>query len=101
MTGCLQVKKDHYYIVLSETANGKRKRKWIPTHLTEKGNKRKAEKLLHETIAKYQEKDAPSNILMADFVEQWLSIIKEKVDEVTYQGYENLACRHIIPYFKL
>lgn len=100
MTGCLQVKKDYFYIVLNETVNGKRKRKWIATHLHVKGNKRKAESLLREALQKYQANGVPSDILMSDFVEQWLSMAKNKVDEVTFQGYESLAHKHIIPYFK-
>lgn len=100
MTGCLQVKKDYFYIVLNETVNGKRNRKWIATHLPVKGNKRKAESLLREALQKHQSKGVSSDILMSDFVEQWLSIAKTKVDEVTFQGYESLAHKHIIPYFK-
>ena len=50
MTGSLQVKNGKYYMVLNSTENGKRKQKWISTGLTEKGNKRKAEQMLRETL---------------------------------------------------
>ena len=54
MTGSLQKKtladgKEYYYMVLNfyDRHTGKRKPKWIPTELPVKGNKRKAEQLLH------------------------------------------------------
>ena len=62
MTGSLQQKtladgKAYFYIVLNfyDRHTGKRKPKWIATGLPVKGNKRKAEQLLYEEIAKYPE----------------------------------------------
>lgn len=101
MTGCLQVKNGMYYIVLSTYENGKRKRPWIPTGLTAKGNKRKAEQMLRETLCEYEQKAGVvhSDIRFSDFVRYWLTVSKRKVDEVTYQGYETLANVHVLPYF--
>ena len=54
MTGSLQVKNGKYNIVLNTYENGKRKQKWINTGLPEKGNKRRAEKLLIEKLHEYE-----------------------------------------------
>ena len=54
MTGSLQVKNDKFYIIINLKENGKRKQKWIATGLEVKGNKRKAEQLLRETLFAYE-----------------------------------------------
>lgn len=102
MTGSLQVKNGKYHIVLNiQKAGEKRKQKWISTNLPEKGNKRKAEKMLREAIAEYEKKQPYSrtNILLADYIRLWLDQVRRRVDEVTFQGYEALARVHILPYF--
>ena len=49
VAGHLQEKKGYYYIVLSyKNDEGKRKTKWLPTKLTVKGNKKRAERMLQE-----------------------------------------------------
>ena len=101
MTGSLQTKGDKYYIVLNVYEKKKRKAKWIPTGLSVKGNKRKAEQLLHEAIQEYEQKKwiSEDDTLFSDSIRNWLTIIQRKVDPVTYQGYELLAKSHILPYF--
>lgn len=101
MTGSLQVKNDKYYAVINYYENGKRKQKWICSNLTVKGNKTRAEKFLREQITIYENKSGiiNSDILFSDYVKIWLEQIKKTVDEITYQGYEQLANAHIIPYF--
>lgn len=102
MTGSLQVKKDKYYIVLNTyDAHGKRKPKWISTGLTEKGNKKRAEKMLREQLSEYeeQEKLVKCDMLFSDAVRQWLKDTIIRVDAVTLQGYEALSTAHILPYF--
>ena len=102
MTGSLQVKRDKYYIVLNTyDENNKRKLKWIATNLPVRGNKRRAEQLLRETLRQYEaeEKPAGDNILFSDAIRAWLDESALRVDEVTWQGYEALAKRHILPYF--
>lgn len=54
MTGSLQIKDNKYYIVLNSYASGKRRQKWIRTDLPVKGNKRRAEQLLRQTIQAYE-----------------------------------------------
>lgn len=101
MTGSLQVKNGKYYIVLNTYENGKRKPKWIGTNLETKGNKRNAEKLLRETLLKYEQtpQTVKSDVLFSDYVRLWLKIAQRRVDSVTYQGYEILARTHVLPYF--
>lgn len=101
MTGCLQIKKDMYYIVLNTYENGKRKQKWLSTGLPVKGNKRKADQLLRETLHKYELNSGtvPYDVTLADCVRHWLTVAKRKVDPITYQGYEAIARLHVLPYF--
>lgn len=55
-TGSVQEKNGRFYFVLNlYDANGKRKTKWISTGLTVRGNKRKAEAMLHEVLLRYDE----------------------------------------------
>ena len=85
MTGSLQTKGDKYYIVLNVYEKKKRKAKWIPTGLSVKGNKRKAEQLLHEAIQEYEQKKwiSEDDTLFSDSIRNWLTIIQRKVDPVT------------------
>lgn len=101
MTGSLQEKNGIFYIVLNTYEGGKRKLRWISTHLPVKGNKRKAEQLLREKLREYEAngKSIQSNVTFAEYVRHWLTIAQRKVDPVTYQGYEILAKTHVLPYF--
>lgn len=103
MTGSLQVKNGKYYMVLNGTENGKRKQRWVSTGLTEKGNKRKAEQMLREKLAE-EERKAPSgeavNILFTDYLQRWLTLSEQRVDEVTMQSYRMLTLRHVLPWFQ-
>jgi len=101
MTGSLQIKNDKYYIVISDYVNGKRKQKWLKTGLPVKGNKRKAEQMLRDVVQDYERQRGiiRSDVTLADYVRQWMTQAKRRVDEITYQGYEILATGHILPYF--
>ncbi len=101
MTGSLQIKNEKFYVVLNYQENGKRKLKWISTSLPVKGNKRKAEQLLRETLREYEQapKTVKSDVLLSDYIRRWLVNVQRKVDPVTYQGYEVLAKRQVLPYF--
>ena len=102
MTGSLQTKNDKFYIVINlRDANGKRKNKWISTGLEVKGNKKRAEKLLRETITEYEkrEKLVHSDITFADAIREWLRGAEIRVDTVSHEGYTELANAHVIPYF--
>lgn len=101
MTGSLQVKNDKFYMVLNSTENGKRKQKWISTGLSIKGNKRKAEQMLREKLSE-EETIAPavcSDMPVSACVRKWLSEVKRRVDDVTFQSYDLIAQKHVLPYF--
>lgn len=104
MTGILQIKNGKYYCVLDyKDEKGVRKRKWVSTKLEAKGNKRKATEILNNLLAKYAEKELGSNsddILFTDYLLQWFDKKKNKVETVTFEGYNTLVDRHIIPYFE-
>lgn len=128
MTGGIYEKKGKYYAVLNlRDENGKRIKKWIPTGLDVKNNKRKAEAFLQEKIREYEGlqntqtetaciKKEPENktynppakrvVLSAtpfvDVVNDWLADKKaaDTLDKATFQFYESLCNNHIIPYFK-
>ena len=99
VAGHLQIKKDYYYIVLNlKDEQGHRKSKWLPTGIQAAGkkNEKKAQDMLLETRCSYKETvirsteldsvRMTSTILFADYMLNWLSIIKSSVEEVTYAG---------------
>ena len=83
MTGNIQVKDGKYYLILNLHENGKRKQKWISTNLDVKGNKRNAEKLLRETLAKYEAESGhpKSDLAFSEYVKVWLKYISKQVEE--------------------
>ena len=94
---------DYYYIVLSyRDINNKRKTKWISTGLKLKGNKKKAEALLLETRKNFKPEliALKDDMLFADFLEQWLSVVKTRIEITTYASYENQVKKTIAPYFR-
>ena len=71
VAGHLQEKKGYYYIVLSyKDGEGKRKTKWLPTKLTVKGNKKRAERMLQDARRDFVPEGVvdSENILFADFM---------------------------------
>ncbi len=103
MTGCLKIKNDTYYAVLNLKEGGKYKQKWISTKLNVKGNKHKVTEFLNDQLARYEENIAsekPHDILFTDYIKQWLEKKKNKVELVTFEGYEIQVKCHILPYFK-
>ena len=99
MSGSLQIKNGYYYVVLNLYENGKRKQKWIPTGLTTKGNKRKADRILKDKIREYESSTPDSSVLFSNYIRLWLDNVKQRVDEVTYQGYLVNANKRVLPYF--
>lgn len=103
LTGSLQVKGDRYYAVLSFKEGEKNKTKWISTKLKTKGNKRKAETILKDLIAKYESFDFSkenTNIKFSDYAQKWLDRKKGTIEQCTWDGYYNSVVKHIIPYFE-
>ena len=78
---------------------GRRKTKWIATHLPVPGNRKRAEELLFQTRHQYADSKGESGLLFADYMLQWLGIMKAKVSPTTYTGYRNLVENSICPYF--
>ena len=103
VAGHLHEKNGYYYIILNLTdANGKRKPKWISTKQPVKGNKKRAEQLLMEERKRYSQptKSKDDDILFADFMEQWLDVVKGSITTVTYSSYANMVKVIIAPYFR-
>lgn len=101
IAGHLQQKKGYWYIVLNlYDADGRRKPKWIATHLPVQGNKRRAEELLFQARHQYADSKACSELLFADYMFQWLEEMKVKVSPATYHSYKYIVERSIYPYFQ-
>lgn len=101
VAGHLHEKNGYYYIILNLTDSaGKRKPKWISTGLTIKGNKKRAEQMLMEERRKYANAKTGDDVLFADFIEQWLEIVKSTVSIPTYSSYVNAVKSIIAPYFR-
>ena len=86
VAGHLREKNGYYYAVLNyNDAFGKRKTKWIATGLTVKGNKKKAEAFLMEERQKLQpEEPVEGDIFFADYMEQWLDVVKSSIAVATF-----------------
>ncbi len=104
VAGHLQEKRGIYHIVLSyQDANGKRRSKWISTGLPIKGNKKKAEELLREAQRDFVptlDKQVNRDMLFADFLEDWLEIVKPTIQLSTFSSYSNMTKGVIGPYFR-
>lgn len=96
--GSLQIKSNKYYAVFR--VNGKVK--WHSLGIeARRGNKRKAEQAMAELAAQYNENPEDFNKTdFADYIEIWLESVKNHIDIITYEGYEQYAKKHIIPFFK-
>ena len=97
VAGHLREKNGYYYAVLNyNDAFGKRKTKWIATGLTVKGNKKKAEAFLMEERQKLQpEEPVEGDIFFADYMEQWLDVVKSSIAVATYASYAAVSYTHL------
>lgn len=102
MTGSLQVKNGKFYMIINDRENGKRKQKWIATGLDVRGNKRRAEQLLRETLLEYERtpKRPKCDLLFSDYIRSRLKVAERRVDSVTFQGYQLMANAQVIPFFE-
>lgn len=105
VSGHLQVKKGFYYVVLSYyNNNGKRRVKYFSTGLPEKGNKRKAEaelaRIRSEFVPPQEVGELASNMPFADYLLEWLEIVKVRVKATTFSSYEQMVKSVIEPYFR-
>ncbi|WP_025849470.1 site-specific integrase [Paenibacillus ehimensis] len=114
VAGHLQEKKGNFYIVLNyKDETGKRKSKWIATGLPVKGNKKKAEAMLQEARQNFEptqkviEEESVSNTedeekdtLFADFMLEWLEMMKYQVEVTTHSAYSFAVNTRVVPYFR-
>ena len=102
VSGHLAEKKGYFYAVLNyNDIHGKRRSKWIATGFTVKGNKKRAEAFLQEQRRIFQvDEPISETVLFADFMEQWLKVIKSSVALTTFSSYSNMVKKVIVPYFK-
>ena len=104
VSGHLQVKKGFYYVVLSYyNNNGKRRVKYFSTGLPEKGNKRKAEAELVRIRSEFVPQEVgelASDMPFADYLLEWLEIVKVRVKATTFSSYEQMVKSVIEPYFR-
>ena len=81
MTGSIQEKHGKLYAVLCyKDVLGKSQRKWVPTNLEVRGNKKRAESMLPNIIEEYlylEPKECKS-VLFVDYIREWL--IRKKAD---------------------
>ncbi len=106
MTGCLQIKNDKFYAVLNLKVDGKRKPKWIPLGIPIRGNKRKAEAELNRLIEEYEKEEeikannSAADILLADYLQKWLNMVKPTIAYSTYHSYRNMIDARLDKYFR-
>ena len=110
ITANLFIRRGLYYVILNyRDNNNKRKQKWIPTGLTEKGNnKRLVNKKLIEVQQNYKKylpsecsfetNEAEKNFEI--YLEEWLEGYKHKIEENTYCSYKTVVTK-VSEYFKV
>jgi len=106
ITGRLQEKGGRYYMVLNiKDGNQKWKPKWVATGLPTKGNKKRAEAMLHNAIKAFEAKAAQENmisdeLMFSDFMLNWLELMRNSIEETTFTAYRFCVKNKIAPYFK-
>ena len=103
MTGKLKVKNGIYYAVINykDTFN-RYKQKWISTGLKERGNKKEAQKILDEELAKFSieqtdekekyavvEQKIDNDIIFMDYVEKYVFNKEKELSPNVFASYKN------------
>lgn len=98
MEGSLIIKGNYYYAKFR--VNGKQK--MLATKVPVKGNnKRKAERVLKELIAKYEGLNLENeNVLFTAFLDKWLQSVKPILKPATWESYDKTVSGKIKPYFE-
>lgn len=82
----------------------KRHIKYVATGLPEKGNKRKAQAKLTEIRNSFEippeEGEMYADMLFADYLLEWLQVVKVRVKPTTYSSYDGMVRQTIEPYFR-
>ena len=98
MEGSLIIKGNYYYAKFR--VNGKQK--MLATKVPVKGNnKRKAERVLKELIAKYEGLNLENeNVLFTIFLDKWLQSVQPILKPATWESYDKTVSGKIKPYFE-
>lgn len=107
------------YLFLYLDTSGKRRQKWVNTGLPVKGNKKRAEALEKEITAEWMPRlqfavqssavagntgdslpGCSPKILFADYMLQWIEIVKPRLQLTTYAEYHRTIKNQIAPYFR-
>ena len=109
ITANLFIRRGLYYVILNyRDNNNKRKQKWIPTGLTEKGNNKRLvnQKLIEvqQNYKKYLPSECSFETNEAEkyfeiFLDEWLEGYKHKIEENTYCSYKTVVTK-VSEYFK-
>ena len=109
ITANLFVQRGLYYVILSyRDSSNKRKQKWIPTGITEKGNnKRLANQKLEEIKRNYKQylpvecsfETNEAEKYFEVYLNEWLESYKHKIEENTYYSYKTIVTK-VTEYFK-
>ena len=102
MTANLYEKHSKYHVMLSWYQGNKRKQKSVATGISVKGNnKRSAEAERRRILAEWESKITENfqDILLSDYLRQWLKTAKQSVAETTYSSYKAAVEKQICPYF--
>lgn len=105
VTGSIYERKGIYYAIVSYYVDGRRKQKSVSTGLPVKGNKRRALEFLENLKRTYETKESMENmdgsrLLMTDYMDEWLKIVKPLVERATYKSYDNMVSTRIRPHFE-
>lgn len=105
VSGTLALKNGYYYAVLSyQDTAGKLHQKWVSTGLPQKGNKHRAEQELIRIRSEFEIPPAAgelnSNMLFADYLDQWLEIVRARIKPATFGSYQGMVKSTIGPYFR-
>ena len=106
----LEERRGYFHVMMNWVdRNGERDRKSRSTGLKVKGNKKRAEDCMRafrrEQESLLAQEPDTAELLFADFMEQWLDVIKKDVDKkllklITYGGYCLNVRSAIVPYFR-
>ena len=104
MKGSLQKKNGTYYAVFTVLENGRKKQKWVSTHLKEGVEEHILKQKLEEILilnSNYSNKNyskmAGENF--GDYYMIWLGIKKMKIEPSTFENYQKYG-KKILPFFK-
>lgn len=105
VTGSIYERKGIYYAIVSYYVDGRRKQKSVSTGLPVKGNKRRALEFLENLKRTYETKESMENmdgsrLLMTDYMDERLKIVKPLVERATYKSYDNMVSARIRPHFE-